>query len=234
MATAKDLREASAAADSLQTSSLMNDAAHLAADKTRAEIAKINAEVASLRSQQQAAWARTATVALGLLALIFGLFKTVAEVAMTAQSIRQAQEASKRQNDATASEIGARAEATRLADTAELRLKESSRSEVDMKVLNVYVNDVLPRVSGTSGYHMSERCLEEQLHNKVDPNEAGLRCAGPVQLPRAAQVAAYFAAVSMARRYPMLCAATQAAIGNQRQDSVAVEALSLLGTCPTN
>lgn len=200
--------------------------------KTEAEIQKLRAETALIRAQQQVSWIRTTTAVVGVLALVVGLLKAVADVAATARSIQDAQAAAQRQDDAHTAEMKGRAEAVRLADAAEIRLKESSTSEIDTKVLNTYVNDILPRVSGTSGYHLSERCLEDNLRKGVDPNEAGLRCAGPVQLPRAAQVAAYFAAVALARRYPMLCSATRAAIENQQGDASANKALAELGACP--
>lgn len=216
-------------ADDIKSPAELRDDAEVA--KLRAETDKLRAEIAAVDATRQAAWVRTVTVALGVLALCLSAGKGILELSQIADSMRLADAAEVRQHNAMVSESEARMAASRLGQEAETRLKNASSAEIDVRILTSYLNDVLPRLSGATGYQLSQTCMERLLAAGVDPNAAGSRCSGPVPFPRGAQVGAYSAAIDMATRYPVLCRATRAVLLHQSEDPDAQAALRGLPTC---
>ena len=172
-------------------------AAELTRRKVEAEIAKLNAETEVLWAQRRASLHRTVT-------LIVALVPVVATVMTTLFSIRSSYDA------------------RRLALETEARQQESSRAEIDTRILTAYATEILPRLAGRMKTHISAACFDSYIkeHPSDGGDKASVHCSGGVPISGTEQLAGEIAAIEMATRYPLLCRATRAALSDSRSAQI--------------
>jgi hypothetical protein len=221
----------------------------LEVQKLASEVSKVSAEAEKLKQEtlnlnsSRSRLGSAAAVARDL-SITIGLLTSISPVINTIKSLDLARAAETRLQLSAESEIQARAENARNTANAEIRLRETTARELEVRALATFLTDILPRVSGSSSPHLISECIAARsLNTRIDSVSAHnivTGCVGFIPFPRAVQLGAYEAAVDLAIRFPFVCRATRAAIeanvmmarSHNSSDENAVRALNRLPHCP--
>jgi hypothetical protein len=173
------------------------------------QLAKLTEELAAMREARSSlsSWCRSTSQVIGALSLSVGFIAATFGACSAFKSMSVAKD-------------------------AEARLNRASEAEIDVKIVSAFNTQILPSISGIVTMKMSDPCFEEALKTGADGNTAAAHCTGAMPMGAAPQKAAYWSAVDLAKRYPLLCRSVAAALKNQSNDTFATEALGRLGPCP--